>query len=223
MKQKLVIFDLDGTLADTAPDLLGTLNRIVARQGLQPIALDSVGQIVGHGAKAMISRAFELNETKLSETLLDNLFQSFLHDYSENIANETRLFDHVCEAMDELTHHGYELAICTNKTEKMARLLLGKLEVDHRFKAITGGDTFQFRKPDARHLIRTADLAGHEIRNAIMIGDSATDINAARNAEIPSVAVSFGYSDHPVEELGASALIHDYRDLVGVVESISEG
>lgn len=222
MNHSLIIFDLDGTLAHTAPDLLGTLNRITKNDGLEIMGMKDFGQIIGHGAKAMITRAYELNNQDLNSEKLDVLFDEFLKDYSANIANETKLFEGVLAAMDELETKGFAFAICTNKTEEMARLLLEKLDVTKRFRAITGGNTFSFKKPDGKHLEETAKLAGHEISKAIMIGDSATDINAAKNANIESVAVTFGYSDKPIESLGASRIINHFRDLPAAIESISQ-
>lgn len=220
MKYKLIIFDLDGTLANTAPDLLGTLNRITKSYELSPLGMDQFGQIIGHGAKAMIKRAFEINSRNLDEEEQEVLLQEFLTDYAANIANETVLFDGALEAMDTLEAKGYSFALCTNKTESMARLLLEELQVTKHFKSITGGDTFDFKKPDARHLEQTAKLAGFDISNAIMIGDSATDINAALNADIPSVAVTFGYSDLPIKDLGATEIINNFSQLKDAIESI---
>jgi phosphoglycolate phosphatase len=131
------------------------------------------------------------------------------------------LFENVLNAMDALTDKGFSFALCTNKTERMARILLEELGVTKRFKSITGGDTFKFRKPDAKHLSETARLAGHDVSKAIMIGDSAADIDAANNAGIPSVAVTFGYTDTPVEQLGATKIISNYNDLEEQIESIS--
>lgn len=222
MKYKLIIFDLDGTLANTAPDLLGTLTRITKSYSLSSLGMDQFGQIIGHGAKAMIKRAFELSNQTLDDKTLENLFNEFLQDYAANIANETTLFDGVLDAIDTLKTKGYSFALCTNKTEGMARLLLEELGVADRFKSITGGDTFEFRKPDARHLQETAQLAGFDVSNAIMIGDSATDINAALNAKIPSVAVTFGYSDLPIKDLGATRIISNFRELPDAIESISK-
>lgn len=222
MEYNLIIFDLDGTLAHTAPDLLGTLNRITKTYELDKMGMNEFGQIIGHGAKAMIKRAFELNKKQLDDVTLEELFKKFLEDYSQNIANETTLFKNVLDAMDDLKEKGFSFALCTNKTENMARLLLKELDVTHRFKSITGGDSFEFRKPDARHLIKTAELAGHKISNAIMIGDSETDINAAINAQIPSVAVTFGYSDKPIKSLGATKIISDFNELSSIIESIQQ-
>ncbi len=220
MPKDTLIFDLDGTLADTAPDLIGTLNRITGSHGLKPVGLDQVGQIVGHGAKAMILKSFEISAVPLPRELHEKLFAEFLEDYAANIANETVLFSGLSEAMESLHASGFSFAVCTNKTEHLARILLDELEITYRFKAITGGDTFAFRKPDARHLGETAKLMGRSLQSAIMIGDSATDINAAKNAGIPSVAVTFGYSDQPIEELGATQIIDHFDALENAINKI---
>ncbi len=218
--RNLIIFDLDGTLAHTAPDLLGTLNRITAPEGLEPIALEQVGQIVGHGAKAMIRAAFALNEKTLEEVHLEELFQAFLEDYGRNLAKDTHLFEGVISALDILETKGHFFAVCTNKMHAMAVPLLDQLGVLHRFKSVTGGDSFDFRKPDARHLKETCKLAGFSLSDAIMIGDSETDINAAKNAKIPSVAVTFGYTQLPVKELGANEFINHFDQLPDVISRL---
>jgi len=222
MKYPLLIFDLDGTLAHTAPDLINTLNRICRPFNIDPVGLENVGQVVGQGAKAMIQRAFDLNDKIIMPEELDKLFDTFLIDYAENLANETRLFDGLKIALDQLEQDGYTFCVCTNKREGMAVKLIAKLGVSHRFVALTGGDTFSFRKPDPNHLIETAKRAGFEISKAIMIGDSSTDINAARNAVIPSIAVTFGYSDIPVDQLGASAVIDNYAELSNALSWIEK-
>ena len=221
MKYTHIIFDLDGTFAHTALDLLGTLGRITQRFSLKPISMDQFGQIIGHGAKAMIARSFELNDLELDEKLHDELFDEFLKDYAQNIANETYIFDGLLDAMTKLESDGFGFSICTNKTERMAIKLIETLGVMDRFKSLTGGDTFPFKKPDERHLIETARLAGTEVTNCIMIGDSITDISAAKNANIPSIAVTFGYSDMPVNELGANLVIDHYSKLVDAVGEIN--
>jgi phosphoglycolate phosphatase len=216
----LVIFDLDGTLAHTGPDLLATLNRTIEPHGLPPLSLDTLNYTLGQGAKAMIATAFATAEIPLSTTLHDQLFAGFLEDYEQNICVETHLFEGVMEAMVELEKEGCTFAVCTNKTERMARLLLEKLEVSNQFKALTGGDTFEFRKPDPRHLEETARLAGSPLANCIMIGDSKADIGAAKSAAIPSIAVTFGYSDIPVEDLGASRIIDHFSKLPDTVSDL---
>ena len=221
MPNNTLIFDLDGTLANTAPDLVGTLNRIVEPHDLPPVSVDDVGQIVGHGAKAMIAKAFNLRSRRLSPELHENLFNAFIEDYTANIARETHLFEGALDALENLRSSDYRFAVCTNKLESLARILLQELEVTHWFSSITGGDTFSFRKPDARHLEETVKLMDGNLGSAIMIGDSTTDISAARNAGIASVAVTFGYSDQPVHMLGATAIIDHFNQLPNAINKIA--
>ncbi|MGI9352153.1 MAG: HAD-IA family hydrolase [Rhizobiaceae bacterium] len=220
MRKNTLIFDLDGTLANTAPDLIATLNRITMPYGLEPVELKDVSQMVGHGAKAMIEKAFSIKNRELSSTLHDALFENFVEDYSSNLANETHIFDGALEAMDRLNDKGYKFCVCTNKMEFLSQNLLDQLGALKRFHAIAGGDTFSFRKPDPRHLEETVKMMGRDINSAIMIGDSSTDINAAKNAGIPSVAVTFGYSDKPVNLLGATCVINHFSELDNAIEQI---
>lgn len=216
----MIVFDLDGTLADTAPDLIATLNRTTAPQGLPETPMSSVGQIVGHGAKAMIRRAYELHQQDLSESLLDDLLAVFLEDYAANIANHSHFFDGLENALTDLRSDGYQFAVCTNKKESMAKLLIEKLGASHWFESLTGGDTFSFNKPDGRHIIETVKLGGGNPATAIMVGDTSNDINAAKDAGIRSIAVTFGYADHPVETLGADRIISHFDQLEEAVKAL---
>ena len=222
MNRDTLIFDLDGTLADTAPDLVATLNRIGAPRGLPAVDTKDIGQIVGHGAKAMIRQSFALAEREAEDGEVEAMFDDFLSDYSVHLADKTVLFEQVAETLDALSAKGFILCVCTNKTERFAVRLLEELNTLDRFASLSGGDTFEFRKPDARHLEETAKAAGSSLERSIMIGDSSTDINAAINAGIPSIAVTFGYSDKPVTELDADAIISNYRELPGKIEAIRQ-
>ncbi len=218
--RSLIIFDLDGTLAHTAPDLLATLNRVTAADGVAPVGLEEIGQVVGFGAKAMIKMACERSNFEISEEKHNELLAAFLEDYSNNLANETVLFEGLLNAMDTLEREGFEFSVCTNKMIQMTIPLLKQLGMSDRFKSVTGGNSFVFRKPDPRHLEETAKLAGKTLGDAIMIGDSSADIDAARVAEIPSVAVTFGYSNQPVETLGASKIISHFDELPAVINDL---
>jgi phosphoglycolate phosphatase len=214
-----VVLDLDGTLADTMRDLIPVLNRTTAKAGLPAISMTDVGHVVGHGAKAMIARAFAHNGAPLTPALHDRLFEDFLKDYEANVAANTVLFDGAADAIEVLAGQGNILAVCTNKVEFLARKLLAELGVAGCFTAITGGDTFPFRKPDARHLLETVRLAGGDPAMAIMVGDSETDIATARNAAIPVIAVDFGYCERPVCEHAPDRIISTFRQLP---EAVSE-
>ena len=159
MKHPVLIFDLDGTLAHTAPDLIATLNRICKPYGLPPVDLSEVGQIIGHGAKAMLARIFEINGRSLEEPVMEPLFEAFLEDYGNNLAIKTHLFDGLEKLLPLLVEEGRTLCICTNKREEMARKLMIQLDQMPYFSSITGGDSFAFKKPDPRHLEETVKLA----------------------------------------------------------------
>ena len=213
MTSPTLVLDLDGTLADTTRDLIPVLNRITKAYDLDPIAFGDVGHVVGHGAKAMIEKAFALQSRELSGEMLEELFANFLVDYEENICVDTVLFDGVVDALSAFEQDGWKLAVCTNKLESLAIKLLKELEIFDCFAAITGGDTFSMRKPDPAHIIKTIEMAGGSPDAAIMVGDSITDINGAKSGNIPVIAVNFGYTDTPVEELSPDRIISHYREL----------
>lgn len=213
-----IVFDLDGTLADTAPDLLAALNHCVRDHGFGEFTLAEIGHLVGHGSIAMIRRAFELHDTDLPDDLLSELHRGFLDYYEDNMAIHSRLFDGAGELLARLADEGFPLAVCTNKYEGMARKLLDEFGVLDRFAAITGGDTFDFRKPDARHLEYTIELCNAS--NGVMIGDTITDATAAKNAGRPLILVDFGYSSQPVGKLGADHIVSHFSQVPGAIEKI---
>ncbi len=220
MQNPVLVFDLDGTLADTARDLIPVLNRVTATRGLPPVPASKIGNMVGHGAKAMLERAFAVNGVGLAASDLDELFDLYIADYTQNLAQNTVLFDGALLAMDRLAASGFTLSVCTNKTERLAIKLLASLGVLERFAALTGGDTFEWRKPDPRHLQDTVKMAGGMPQNAIMIGDSRTDIDTAKAARIPVIAVDFGYTDVPVHELGPDLVISHFDELEAAIHQI---
>ncbi len=213
MPKPLVIFDLDGTLLDTAPDLMESLNHTIDALGLAPVAYEDMTYLVGAGARAMIERALDLRNHVLADGELDGLFDRFLDHYSGAMPGSSAPFPGLLEAMERLEDAGMALAICTNKTEAMARRLLELLGLSHRFAAITGGDSFAVRKPHGDHIHGTIDQALGDKSATVMVGDSVNDIHAARNAGVPSIAVPFGYSDVAVEELAPNRVIQHYDEL----------
>lgn len=213
MSQKLIVFDLDGTLLDTSNDLLDCVNHCLLSVDLKPVVYEDLTFLVGQGARAMITRAFELNKSKLSEPELDRLFDLFIEYYDAHMPGTSSAYPGLMDAIDRLSVAGYRHAVCTNKHEGMARKLLDLLSLTDHFEAITGGNTYPYRKPDARHLLNTIELAGGVAEKSIMIGDSKNDIYAAQNANVASVAVSFGFSDVPVETLNPSVVINNYGEL----------
>jgi phosphoglycolate phosphatase len=213
MNGATIVFDLDGTLIDTAPDLINTLNIVFAREGLPPVPYETARTLIGGGARAMIVRGLEAEGRTVVPVELDRLFQDFLAHYSEHIADRSRPFPGLTDALDALAANGSRLAVCTNKLEYLSVLLLKQLGLAHRFALICGQDTFGVQKPDPEVLRRTIAAAGGTLRNAIMIGDSLTDIRTARAAGIPVIAVDFGYTDRPVSELGPDRIISRFADL----------
>lgn len=213
MTSPLVIFDLDGTLVDTAPDLIDSLNHAIAAAGLAPTTYDDLKHLVGHGARVMIKRAFALREKPLSEAELEPLYERFIAYYLDTMPGQSAPYPGIVPALERLTAAGFTLAVCTNKTTVLALPLLEKLGLAHHFSVITCGDTFEWRKPDPRHILGTVEKAGGHPDRSVMVGDSINDIASARNANIPSVGVTFGYTDVPMTELGPDVVIDSYDEL----------
>lgn len=216
----LLVFDLDGTLVDTAGDLLGTLNALLLREGLSALPLTEVGTLVGAGARALVKRGFHANGVTLDDATTDRLFAEFVTDYGANIASKSKPYPGVLAALDRFHAAGWRFAVCTNKLEGLSRQLIGELGLSHRFQAVCGGDTFPVRKPDARHLLGTIERAGGAATHAVMIGDSRADIDAARNAGIPVIAVSFDYTDTPVSALDPDVVIDHFDALWDAVHGL---
>ncbi|HET6378280.1 MAG TPA: HAD-IA family hydrolase [Methylocella sp.] len=216
----LLVFDLDGTLADTAEDLIGTLNVIFAREGLPGVSLAQARPLVGGGARALIRRALAFHKIVPDEPRLDALLAAFLAHYEAHIAEKTVLFPGVTGALDRFEAEGFGFAVCTNKVEHASIRLLQALGIYERFRAVCGKDTFAVNKPDGQALLQTIARAGGEPRRAVMIGDSKTDIETARNAGVPVVAVSFGYTEEPVNLFKPDRVIGHYDELWAAVEEI---
>jgi phosphoglycolate phosphatase len=221
MPAPTIVFDLDGTLIDTAPDLVDTLNVVFAREGLPPVPYETARNLVGGGARAMIARGIAAEGKTIAPARLDQMFADFIAYYSEHIADRSRPFPGLIEALDTLAAGGSRFAVCTNKLERLSVLLLKKLKLADRFAFICGQDTFGIQKPDPEVLCRTVAAAGGSMPQSIMIGDSATDIRTARAAGIPVIAVDFGYSERPVSEFGPDAIISRYEQLPAAIAAIS--
>jgi phosphoglycolate phosphatase len=215
-----LVFDLDGTLVDTAADLVSTLNVILAREGLDPVAYQDARLMVGHGARAMIERGLAANAATRPPAAVDALFDAYIAHYSDHIADGSQPFPGVVDALDRFRGGGWQLAVCTNKLEGLSRRLLDALRLSDRFAAICGPDTFGARKPDPRALVETIRRAGGDPGDAVMVGDSITDVDTARAASIPVVAVDFGYTAIPPGELGADIVISHFDELAGAVASL---
>jgi len=212
-----IAFDLDGTLVDTAPDLLRALDFALEKEGLNPPDDHEARNFIGGGARAMIERALAHSRVQFGKEKVDAMLRQFLLYYEEHIADHSRPFPGLQHALARLAHEGAILAVCTNKMERYAVKLLDALKLSDHFAFIAGSDTFAFKKPDPRHLVGTIERAGGNAECAILVGDSETDVITAKAAEIPVIAVSFGYTDIPPAALGADRLIHKYEDLPAAV------
>jgi phosphoglycolate phosphatase len=217
---EVVAFDLDGTLADTAPDLTAALNHALARLGRRAVPADSVRRLIGHGAEALLRRGLAATGGA-DERLVAQGLPIFLEFYAANIADGTRPYPGLGPALDALNREGARLAVCTNKVEALTHELIAALGWQSRFDAIVGGDTLKVSKPDPAPLREAIARAGGG--RAAFVGDSITDADTARAAGIPFVAVSFGFSDRPVDELGADRVIDSYDALVGALSSLGPG
>jgi phosphoglycolate phosphatase len=220
MTARTIVFDLDGTLVDTAPDLIDTLNVVFVREGLPPVDFATARNLIGGGARMMIARGIETDGRALAAADLDRLFAEFIAYYTDHIADRSRPFPGAIDALDALADRGYRFAVCTNKLERLSVLLLQKLGLSERFAAICGQDTFGVQKPDPDILRRTIAAAEGETRRAIMIGDSLTDIRTARAAGLPVIAVDFGYSDKPVSEFAPDGIIGHYSQLPATIAAV---
>jgi phosphoglycolate phosphatase len=217
MPPHTVIFDLDGTLVETAPDLVDTLNWVFRREGLPELPYAEARNMIGGGARRMIENGLRLEGRAVDDAEMNRMLADFLRYYGEHIADRSLPFPGLDAALDQLAGRGFRFAVCTNKREGLSKLLLEALKMTHRFEAICGPDTFNIYKPDPEILRRTIRAAGGAMERSIMVGDSDTDIATARAAGIPIVAVDFGYSEIPVEKLTPDRLISHYDQLVPAV------
>ena len=216
------VFDLDGTLAETAGDLIAALNHVTGQEGLPPTPVSAARSLLGEGGRALIVKALRGAGREVSTERLDAMFEDFLGYYNANIAVHTHLFAGVLDCLDRLAASGYALAVCTNKMEFSSKLLLDRLGVADRFAFICGQDTFGVRKPDPKPLIETIKAAGGGIPGAVMIGDSRTDIETARAARVPVVAVDFGYTDLPIETFKPDRIVSHFDEVFAAGTALLE-
>jgi phosphoglycolate phosphatase len=213
MSQPMIVFDLDGTLIDTAPDLLASLNHCLASADMEPVAETELRRHVGMGGKVMIERAFAARQRELTQAHLAELLEAFVTHYADNMPGRSLPYPGVVDALERFGEAGYRFAVCTNKYEQLSQRLLADLGLAQRFNAICGQDSFAYRKPDPRHLLSTIAAGGGNPDRAIMVGDSETDIRTAQAAGIPVIAVDFGYTDRHVSEFEPSRVISHFDEM----------
>jgi phosphoglycolate phosphatase len=217
---KTVVFDLDGTLVDTAPDLINALNFVLEREAMPAVPLHAARNMIGAGARKLIERGLELDGRTVSPQDLARLTGDFIDHYAAHIADFSKPFEGLEAALDDLEASGYRFAVCTNKLEWLSKLLLDRLGLSARFAAICGADTFGVAKPDPAILRETVARAGGQLSGAVMVGDAGTDIGVARRAGVPVIGVGFGYTDVPIADLKPDRLIHHMRELPAAVAAL---
>lgn len=221
MSPHVLVFDLDGTLIDTAPDLVDTLNVVLAREGLAPVPFPAARNMIGGGARMLIERGLQAEGRDCSRAEIDRLYADFVAHYSDHIADRSRPFPGLIAALDTLSEGGWRFAVCTNKLEGLSVRLLDALGLSERFAAICGQDTFRVQKPNPEILRQTIRRAGGTPDRSIMVGDSVNDIDAARAAGVPVIAVGFGYTEVPISQLGPDRIIERFGDLPEAVRILA--
>jgi phosphoglycolate phosphatase len=218
-----IVFDLDGTLIDTAPDLIDTLNLILTREGLPSMPFDQARRLIGGGARVLLERALIAEGRPSTGAEMDRLYAAFIEHYAAHIADRSRPYPQLEATLDRLAAEGHRLAVCTNKLEWLSRRLLDTLNLTQRFAFICGQDTFGVMKPDPEVLRQTIRRAGGTPTEAVMVGDSGTDIRTARAANVPVIAVDFGYTDVPIATLHPDRIISAYGALPAAIAAVVPG
>lgn len=218
---RAVVFDLDGTLIDSAPDLRFALNRLLAKEGRRELTLEEVIGMIGDGVPTLVERGYRATGDVPPAELLAEKVMAFGRDYEINATTHTVLFPGARAAIRELHDKGILIGLCTNKPEQATREILNTFEITALFNAVAGGDSLGgVRKPDPRHLMLVLDTLGVPAAEAVMVGDSGNDILVAKNAMVKSIAVTFGYCHGPAEGLGADMMIDHFDQLVPTLEAM---
>lgn len=220
MKNITIVFDLDGTLIDSAPDVCRALNRTLVRYGRRPHDVEEAKEYLGQGARVLIEMALQKTGTVPPTNVIDSLTSEFLTDYAANPVVDSTVYPGVIRALDELRDRGANLAICTNKPSITTGPVLERFALGSYFSAIVCPDHVENRKPHGDHIRATVEAVNGNLQHAIMVGDSENDIDAAINAGIPSIAVTFGYAHRKHDELGATTLIDHFDSLIEAIDCI---
>ena len=220
MNSPALVFDLDGTLVDTAPDLIGALNAVLVSQGRPTVKVGDVRHLVGHGALVMLDRAMQMTGEAVAPDRLPGLLDDFIAHYRTHIAAESRPFPGVEETLETLERDGARMGVLSNKPQELTALLIPALGLARFFGAIHGAGRLEVVKPNARVFHHVIEEMGGEGNGAVMIGDSETDVATARAAGCPVIVLTYGYSSVPVATLGADRLTDDFRDIPRLVKEL---
>lgn len=215
-----IAFDLDGTLVETAPDLIGTLNRMLAARDIPQMPVEAAQHLVGHGALALLRHGFQEAGAAWDEAEAPALLQIFLDDYLEHIADHSRPYDGVVDALDRLAERGALLCVATNKRTDLSVALIEALDMTRHFALVCGPDLVSARKPDGAHIREAVQKAGGDPARTIMVGDGAPDVQAAKSAGVPCIVVTFGYTPIPAAELGGDVLIDSFEDIEEAIDGL---
>jgi len=214
------VFDLDGTIADTAGDLADAANAALISEGFTAAPVAVIAKSAGFGTKAMLRSGLSAGGYSADDGQMLRMSEKLVSHYEMNIAHKSRLFPGFAEAAGFLQIRGAKLVLCTNKRERLAMKLLSALGIGGLFDAVAGGDTFPYHKPDPRHISDLVQLAGGVLSAAVMVGDSQADVDAAKAAGIPVIAASFGYASIPASELGADAVLNHFDELPALIGAL---
>jgi phosphoglycolate phosphatase len=220
MPVEALIFDLDGTLVDTAPDLLGATNHALSLVGRPAISYDMLRQFVGHGAMDLLRRGLVATGGPLDDVEVKRLHGEFLKYYGENVARESLVFPGLIALLDQAQARGLKMGVCTNKVEHLSHKLLNEIGLASYFDAVVGGDTLPIMKPDPAPYNEVARRLGVDASRTMMFGDSVTDIKTAQNVGVPVIAVSFGYTDQHVSAYNPTHVIDHYDEAWALVEAL---
>jgi phosphoglycolate phosphatase len=219
MTLQALIFDLDGTLVDTAPDLHAATNHVLGLIDRTPISMAELRAFVGHGAMNLIERGVAATGEPVDQATLKQLHGKFLEYYGDNISDHSVVFDGLLAVLDKAQSKGLKMGVCTNKVENLSHKLLTELGMMQRFGSLIGGDTLPVMKPNPAPLFEAIRRLGVDPANAMMVGDSETDIRTAQNADIPVLAVTFGYTSQHVSAFDPTHMIDHYDEAWPIIET----
>ena len=217
-QQFTILFDLDGTIVDTAPDLISAHNHVMRKFGFQEKGLSEIKKLAGKGAWIMMQRSFKNQIT--DEIMKKKMVAEFLSFYSKNIDKKSKVIDGLVKFLKWAKKNNISMAVCTNKQENLATDLLKKLSIYKYFEFVAGSDTFEFNKPDPRHLTNVVEIIKGDLKKTIMVGDSEVDEMSAANAKIPFILIENGYTEKKVSEMKYDYLIKDYNNFEEIISKL---